>query len=122
MPRTTKQRTTPTSPRRVGNHPRSWWHEHYQAWRASGLSKSAYCVQQRLNVSSFSNWTRRFNREACEAPQARNPVFFKALPEPSATPHSGQVRTLSFQALSLTFDEPIRPEALSVWIQAIKAC
>jgi len=122
MPRSSKQSTTTASTRRIGNHPWSWWHEHYQAWQASGLSKSAYCVQQGLNVSSFSNWTRRFGREACETTQARSPVFFKAVPEPSATPHVGQVRTLHFQEISLTFDEPIRPEALSVWIQAIKAC
>lgn len=44
------------------------------------------------------------------------------MPEPSPTPHSGQVRTLSFQEFSITFDEPIRPEALSAWINVIKTC
>jgi len=121
MPKTSTKHPRPTSARRIDSRPRSWWLDHYQAWQASDLSKSAYCAQQGLNLSSFSNWTTRFARESAKPAVASRSVFFKAETQtPQHTP--GHVRTLSFQGLGLTFDEPIQAEALPAWIRMIKAC
>jgi hypothetical protein len=121
MPKPSTKHPSPTSARRLNSHPRSWWQDHYQAWQASDLSKSAYCVRQGLNVSSFSNWTTRFARESAkQAASARN-VFFKAQTQ-AAQPVFGRISTLNFHGLALTFEEPINPESLPAWIQVLKTC
>jgi hypothetical protein len=121
MPQTSRKHTRSKSQRRINSHPRSWWLDHYQAWQSGDLSKSAYCAQQGLNVSSFSNWTRRFARESGKLAASPRNIFFKA---ETQTPQqlSGRIRTLSFQGLALTFEEPIHPEVLAAWMQVIKTC
>jgi hypothetical protein len=121
MPKTSSKHSSPTPVRRLDSHPRSWWQDHYQAWRASDLSKSAYCARQGLNVSSFSNWTRRFARENGKSATSTHNGFFKAEIQASE-PVSGRVRALSFQGLGVTFEQPIQAEALPAWIQVIKSC
>ncbi|MFL1547325.1 IS66 family insertion sequence element accessory protein TnpA [Pseudomonas sp. O39] len=32
---------------------RTFWAEHVQAWRSSGLTQVAYCEQHQLNTKSF---------------------------------------------------------------------
>jgi hypothetical protein len=73
-----------------------------------------------LNVSSFSNWTTRFKCEASGKSSSPEPTFFKAVAQSDVTSPLGEVRTLIVQGVSLGFEHPIGPEALSVWIQAIK--
>ena len=121
MPTISRKHSKSTPQQRIDRHPRSWWHDHYQAWQTSDLSKSAYCAQQGLNVSSFSNWTTRFVREGGQRAASARSVFFKAETRaPQQT--SGRVRTLSFQGLELTFEEPVLLEVLPIWIRMIKTC
>lgn len=35
---------------------RTWWSVHIEAWRRSGLSRSAYCRDHRLKLGTFRNW------------------------------------------------------------------
>ncbi|WP_339436066.1 hypothetical protein [Pseudomonas sp. EL_65y_Pfl1_R32] len=37
---------------------RTFWAEHVQAWRSSGLTQVAYCEQHQLNTKSFGYWFR----------------------------------------------------------------
>lgn len=122
MPQTSTKHPSSTSARRIHRRPRSWWYEHYQTWQAGDLSKSAYCTQQGLNVSSFSNWTTRFAREGGKTTTLAHNVFFKAQTQQASKPVSGRVSALSFQGLALTFEEPIHCEALPAWIRLLKTC
>jgi hypothetical protein len=36
----------------------AYWRKHIQGWKASGLSKRAYCIDNNLSQSSFNAWTR----------------------------------------------------------------
>ncbi|MEJ2422889.1 MAG: hypothetical protein P8101_00300 [Candidatus Thiodiazotropha sp.] len=118
-----RKRSNPASPRRLYSHPRSWWLEHYHNWQSSDLSKSAYCTKQGLNISSFSNWTTRFQREASEnSASAGDLTFFKMDTQSGLTSPSGEVRALSVQGVSLTFERPIGSEALLAWVRVIKSC
>ncbi len=38
---------------------RDFWQHHIQAWKESGLSKSAYCRQHELALHNFQYWTKR---------------------------------------------------------------
>ncbi len=122
MPQTSRKHTRSPSQRRITSHPRSWWFDHYQTWLAGDLSKSAYCAQQGLNVSSFSNWTTRFAREGGKTATLAHNVFFKAQSQQASEPVSGRVQALSFQGLGITFEEPIHSEALPDWIRLLKTC
>jgi hypothetical protein len=117
-----KKHSNPVSSHRLNSHPRSWWLEHYHNWQSSDLSKSAYCAEQGLNVSSFSNWTTRFQREASGNSVSPELTFFKVDTQSGLTAPSGEVRALSVQGVSLTFEHPIGSEALSAWIRMIKSC
>jgi hypothetical protein len=122
MPKTSRKHTQSTPQRRIDRHPRSWWHDHYRAWQAGDLSKSAYCAQQGLNVSSFSNWTTRFVREGGKTTPSVHPVFFKAQVPQASESITGRVQALSFQGLGITFEESIHSEALPAWVRLLKTC
>ena len=95
MPKISRKHTQSAPQRRLNSHPRSWWDKHYRAWQTGDLSKSAYCVQQGLNVSSFSNWTTRFAREGDKAATSTHNVFFKAQARQASEPLTGRVKALS---------------------------
>lgn len=35
------------------------WQRHFAAWRASGLTRRAYCTREGLAVSTFDHWRRQ---------------------------------------------------------------
>lgn len=37
---------------------RTWWSVHIEAWRLSGLTRSAYCSEHQLKPRQFSAWLR----------------------------------------------------------------
>jgi hypothetical protein len=37
---------------------RAFWAEHVQAWRHSGMTQVAYCLQHQINTKSFGYWFR----------------------------------------------------------------
>ena len=108
---------------RKPGHSRAWWLKHYQAWQKSGLSKTKYCTQQDLNLSTFVNWTTRFEQDIPEDKPDKplQPAFFKAVPH-SKPSQGGMVHSLTLRDLSVTFDQPIDSEALSGWIEVLKRC
>jgi hypothetical protein len=105
-------------------HKRTWWLGHYQAWQKSGQSKTNYCDQQGLNLSTFVNWTTRFKREASADSSALTtlPTFFKATPHSKKASSPGLARSLTLRDISVTFEQPIESEALSDWIEVLKRC
>jgi hypothetical protein len=52
-PRRPRRRT----PRSTGQH--TMWHDHVRAWRASQLSRHAYCQVHDLALRSFNGWVAR---------------------------------------------------------------
>ncbi len=42
---------------------RRFWMAHHQAWTESGLSQNEYCRRQKLKISQFGYWKRKFGRE-----------------------------------------------------------
>ena len=38
---------------------RTWWSVHIEAWRLSGLSRTAYCREHRLEPRRFGDWLRK---------------------------------------------------------------
>lgn len=40
------------------------WLGHVKRWRASGLSRAAYCARERLSASAFGYWVSKANRGA----------------------------------------------------------
>jgi hypothetical protein len=68
-PRCPRRRT----PRSTGQH--TMWHDHVRAWRASNLSRHAYCQVHNLALRSFNAWVarlrhafRRTRRDSTERP------------------------------------------------------
>jgi len=41
---------------RVASHPKSFWLEHIEQWKKSGLSKADYCRRHGLSAGNFYNW------------------------------------------------------------------
>jgi len=38
---------------------RRYWKQHVEAWRSSGLSRRAYCLEHGLTAKTFSYWCRK---------------------------------------------------------------
>jgi hypothetical protein len=53
-PPTKRARGAPTQARR-----RPAWLEHVRSWRASGLSRAAYCARHGLDLRAFHHWVAR---------------------------------------------------------------
>ena len=125
MPRkpTNTIRQKPASQQRRPAHSRQWWLEKYETWQKSGLSKTNYCSQEKLNLSTFVNWTTRFERNVTKdkADLPLPPAFFKATPQ-SKPPQAGMARSLTLGELSVTFEQPIDSQALAGWVEVLKRC
>ncbi len=39
---------------------RSYWKQHIEIWRSSGMTQTAYCIQHELKVHQFVYWKKRF--------------------------------------------------------------
>ena len=105
-------------------HPRAWWFQHYQAWQASGVSKTQYCKDQDISLSSFCNWSAEFsstkNQESPSPPKP--PAFIKAVITPEANPTpTPLVKTLGFQEITLTFEEGLTKSAVAEWIATLRS-
>lgn len=50
---------------------RALWHEHFEAWRLSGLTQREYCEQHGLSLKSFGNWRGQLKREDVAGRNAR---------------------------------------------------
>jgi hypothetical protein len=79
--------------RRRPSYSREHWQGVIEHWRASGLSKKAYCRQQEITPSVFARWYRRItscNEERAEEQRpgtdAFMPIYVTAEPQASVAP------------------------------------
>ena len=54
---------------------RSYWVEHIEAWRASGVSRAEYCQAHELSRKTFGWWTWRLDQERREPLTPEAPRF-----------------------------------------------
>jgi hypothetical protein len=54
---------------------RSYWVEHIETWRASGMSRAEYCQVHGLSRKTFGWWTWRLDRERREPSAPEAPRF-----------------------------------------------
>ncbi len=75
----------------------AFWRKHVEAWKRSGMSKRAYCLQNNLTASSFNAWNREIGiRDREKSPSANAAELTSAVKSP-------------FQQIRLVSAEP-RPE------------
>ena len=53
----------------TSQHP--YWLEHVRSWRASSLSRTAFCERHSLNPSTFHQWVARSRQSFRKAPHGR---------------------------------------------------
>ncbi|MBA2648945.1 MAG: hypothetical protein H0U75_04955 [Legionella sp.] len=76
-----------------------YWQDHIEKWSGSGLSQSAYCKENNLAYSTFSDYRRKFYDKNQELPEAIN---FISIPCPP------KLNTTSAPALQLMLPNGIR--------------
>ena len=54
---------------------RSYWVEHIEAWRTSGMSRTEYCQAHGLSRKTFGWWTWRLDQERREPSATEAPRF-----------------------------------------------
>lgn len=121
----TARRPTKSRPR-AERRPRQWWFEHYQAWKASGVSAAQYCAEQGIHLSSLYNWACRFQKESSQQGQTRTraaspkppSAFIEAVIQP---PDSVRAQSLSVNDITVQFDSGISPESIALWVKALRA-
>lgn len=96
----------------------NFWHSHIAGWRASNLSRAAYCREHDLAYSRFIYWKRRLDEQVIasegSAASAFVPVYCTdATPVPALTlhfPNGVTVEGVDAQSIHLL---PALAEALS---------
>ena len=56
-------------PQKFKRHDRNYWEMQVASWRESGLTQSEYCLQNKLNPRSLSNWNRKLKQSWGEPSQ-----------------------------------------------------
>jgi len=58
-----------------------FWRQAIRRWRASGVSKSAFCRKESLRINTFNIWLLRLSREADEEIAVESEYKFEVLAE-----------------------------------------
>jgi len=64
--------------RRDGGDRASFWRQHLDGWRTSGLTQQEYCRQHGLKFSTLARYRNRINRERKAPVQSFIPIAIKA--------------------------------------------
>jgi hypothetical protein len=102
---------------------RTFWRAQFEQWQISNLSKAAWCRREQLNVTAFYYWCRIFERDQAAgsndhshstgaSPSSFLPVALQH--EPVA---GFQLRVAD---VTLSCNQPVSPEQLQGWLQAIR--
>ena len=81
-----------------------YWQSHSKAYQESGLTRAAYCKQNKLNLKTFAYWRHRLKYDAA-------PVKLVQLPSP--TPQSFVALRLAVNGYGIEVCEGFSPSALA---------
>ncbi len=90
------------------------WEERIAAWRRSGLSQRAWCVQQGVAVQTFGYWCRKLS-----AGPALLPVVVSAQ---AADQCCAAIEVSLGNGVMLRLPSSLSSEALSRWLRELRAC
>ena len=74
------------------------WHNHLQAWEASGLTQSAYCEQHRLKLATFTYWRARLSRTGQASPSSRPALTLVPVKRTQAARHETPARLVALHS------------------------
>jgi hypothetical protein len=87
------------------------WEERIASWRSSGLSRRAWCLRHGVSVQTFGYWCRRLSSR-----EAMLPVVVPSEDETAV------VEVSLGNGVRLRLPSTMSGEALSRWLQALRAC
>jgi hypothetical protein len=90
------------------------WEERLAAWRRSGLSQRAWCVQHGVAVQTFGYWCRKLS-----AGPSLLPVVVDAQ---AVDPCAVTVEVLLGNGVMLRLPVSLCSDALSRWLRELRAC
>lgn len=93
------------------------WQTHVEAWRASGLSQSAYCREHGLSLASFGYWRRRLAGDTVGPQTGVLPIRVAA---PVTAGSQVQVRLPNGLVLGLPL--PAEAAGLQALVRSLCAC
>ena len=65
---------------------KTYWQEHIQAWRQSGLSQEHFCKARSLALSTFQYWRRKIGEGSKDSPRFYPLAVMPSLEAPNKTP------------------------------------
>jgi hypothetical protein len=90
------------------------WEERIAAWRRSGLSQRAWCVQHDVAVQTFGYWCRKLSG----VPELLPVVVGAQRVDPSAV----SVEVLLGNGVMMRLPVSLCSEALTRWLRELRAC
>ena len=119
-------RSTNTRPR-AQRRPQQWWFEHYQAWKLSGIAAEQYCSKQGIRLSSFYNWSCRFQKQSPRQPErakiqtalTQSPMpFIEAVID---SPLPTRAQSVTVNDITVQFQSGVSPQHIAEWVKALRA-
>ena len=87
------------------------WERRFASWRSSGLSQRAWCLRHGISPQTFGYWRRRLSSGV-----AMLPVVVEAGDEVAP------VEVMLGNGVSLRLPSGMPGDALSRWLQVLRAC
>ena len=87
------------------------WEKRLGSWRSSGLSQRAWCLRHGISPQAFGYWCRRLSSR-----DAMLPVVVQTGGE------AAPVEVVLGNGVSLRLPPSLSGEALSRWLQVLRAC
>lgn len=102
---------------------RTFWRTQFEQWQISNMSKAAWCRREQLNVTAFYYWCRIFEQDQPAAPNdhshstGASPSSFLPVALQREPVTGFQLRVAD---VTLSCNQPVSPEQLQGWLQAIR--
>ena len=118
-------RSTNTRPR-AQRRPQHWWFAHYQAWKLSGIAAEQHCSEQGIRLSSFYNWSGRFQKQSPRQPE-RAKIQTALTPSPMPfietvidSPSPTRAQSVTVNDVTVQFQSGVSPQNIVQWVNAAK--
>lgn len=101
--------------------PESEWREIVAKMQASGLTQSAWCRANGINLQSLNHWVCKFRDEQNDAKHPISPAKFLEAGTINPKPHTPTPSTISitFGSFTVSTTGSIDPEALTAVLKAV---
>lgn len=100
-----------------------YWQSHVSHWKSSGMSQRAYCLENKIALSTFTYWHRKFKKKVEEEQPQFYPLTLQAILNVGNDSKDSGLRLLLQEGkYCIDIEEDFSSTALQKLVQALEEC